>query len=233
MTIKQAMVLAAGRGERLKPLTDRLPKPLVLINEKPLLVYHLQKLADAGFDRVIINLGWLGDQIPKALVEWLKSSALSELEVVYSPEPPGALETAGGIRHALEWFASEPFALISADVMSDFDYRRLCNHSLSGAGHLILVDNPSHHPTGDFSLIGHQVLGLDAQTPDAPAFTYAGLGVLTPALFESLPPGRRRLRPILDQAIANHALSGEHFTGRWLDIGTPQRLTSAQSQTWD
>lgn len=233
MTIHQAMVLAAGRGERLKPLTDGLPKPLVPVNEKPLLVHHLQKLATAGFDRVVINLGWLGEQIPMALADWLKTPALSALEVVYSQEPPGALETAGGIRHALACFEGQPFALISADVMSDFDYRGLRDRSLFGMGHLVLVDNPSHHPTGDFSLRGDQVVGLDAQSPHTQALTYSGLGVFTPALFASLPPGRRRLRPILDQAIANHALSGEHFTGRWLDIGTPQRLSSAQSQIWD
>lgn len=233
MTIKQAMVLAAGRGERLKPLTDRLPKALVLVKEKPLLVHHLQKLANAGFDRVVINLGWLGEQIPKALAEWLKGPALSKLEVVYSQEPPGALETAGGIHHALEYFQSKPFALISADVMSDFDYRRLRDHGLLAEGHLVLVDNPSHHPTGDFSLIGCQVLESDAQSRHTKTLTYSGLGVFTPTLFESLSPGRQRLRPVLDQAIASNTLSGEHYLGRWLDIGTPERLISAKSQTWD
>ncbi len=226
------MVLAAGRGERLKPLTDRLPKPLVLVNETPLLVHHLKKLADAGFERVVINLGWLGEQIPAELAKWQHGSALSQLELIYSPEPPGALETAGGIRHALEWFEGEPFALISADVMSDFDYRGLREHDLGTLGHLVLVDNPDHHPTGDFSLLGHRVGSLDGSNETTAALTYAGFGVFSPALFESLSPGHRRLRPVLDQAIASQALSGEHFAGRWLDIGTPERLAHAQSQIW-
>ena len=226
------MVLAAGRGERLRPLTDRLPKPLVPVNDQPLIVHHLNKLAAAEFDRIIINLGWLGEQIPPALAQWLDTPALSDLEVIYSQEPPGALETAGGIRHALEYFEDEPFALISSDVMSDFDYRNLHKHTLAGLGHLILVDNPPHHPAGDFSLLGDRVVSKEAAGDGRPGLTYAGFGLFSPSLFRSLPPGHRRLRPVLDQAIDRQALSGEHFGGRWLDIGTIERLASAQADVW-
>jgi len=226
------MVLAAGRGERLRPLTDRLPKPLVPVNDQPLIVHHLNKLAAAEFDRVVINLGWLGEQIPSALSEWLDTPALSRLQVIYSQEPPGALETAGGIRHALEHFKDQPFALISSDVMSDFDYQHLQEHALAGLGHLILVDNPPHHPAGDFSLLGDRVVFKEAAGDDGASLTYAGFGLFSPSLFRSLPPGHRRLRPVLDQAIDRQTLTGEHFGGRWLDIGTAQRLDSAQADVW-
>jgi len=226
------MVLAAGRGERLKPLTDRLPKPLVPVNAQPLLVHHLKKLAAAEFDRVIINLGWLGEQIPIVLGQWLDTPALSRLEVIYSQEPPGALETAGGIRHAIEYFEDEPFAVISSDVLSDFDYKNLQEHALAGLGHLVLVDNPPHHPSGDFSLFGDRVVSLEVAGDDRTSLTYAGFGLFSPSLFHSLPPGHRPLRPALDQAIDRQALTGEHFGGRWLDIGTVERLASAQAEVW-
>lgn len=226
------MVLAAGRGERLRPLTDRIPKPLVSVNDQPLIIHHLKKLAAAEFDRVIINLGWLGEQIPSVLSEWLDAPALSRLQVIYSQEPPGALETAGGIRHALEYFEDEPFALINSDVMSDFDYQSLRRHDLSNLGHLVLVDNPPHHPTGDFSLLGDRVVSSDGVANERSSLTYAGFGLFSPKLYQPLPPGHRRLRPVLDQAIDRRTLTGERFGGRWLDIGTEERLASARSEAW-
>lgn len=128
--VRQAMVLAAGRGERLRPLTDTCPKPLVTIGDRPLIIHQLSRLAHAGFERVVINLGWLGEQIPKAVAPWLSNAPLNQLEIHYSQEPPGALETAGGIRHALDFFEPGALAVISADVWCEFDYRQLTMHAL-------------------------------------------------------------------------------------------------------
>lgn len=229
--IRQAMVLAAGRGERLKPLTDTTPKPLLMVNDRPLLIHHLAKLAVGGFRKVIINLGWLGEKIPVALAPWLETKPLDRLEVIYSKEPPGALETAGGIVHALGHFEDQPFALINADILSDLDYQRLTSMPAKANAHLVLVDNPPHHPTGDFVLDGSKLRSIIDLSSEH-SLTYAGIGVFSPKLFANLAPGHRPLRPVLESAIQAGLLTGQHFQGQWMDIGTPERLRIANQLDW-
>lgn len=216
------MILAAGRGERLRPLTDSLPKPLIEVAGKPLIVRHLERLAQAGFEEVVINLGWLGERI----AEFLGQGQTFGLDIHYSREPPGALETAGGIVHALNLLGSKPFLAVSADILTDYPFERLRQASLSGHAHLVLVDNPAHHPRGDFSLERGQV-----RAAGHGRLTFSGIALFDPALFAGLPPGRRPLRPVLEQAIAAGRVSGELYRGRWADIGTGRRLTEAQ-QSW-
>lgn len=215
----KAMILAAGRGERLRPLTDSVPKPLIEIGGKPLIVGHLERLAEAGFDEVVINLGWLGERIP----ETLGDGARFGLKIHYTEEPPGALETAGGIRNALTLLGNDPFAVISADILTDFPLDELARRPLTGRAHLILVGNPPHHPAGDFALARGQVT-----TGGDPKLTFSGIALFLPSLFADLRPGRRPLRPVLDAAIAAGEVTGEHFRGCWHDIGSPERLEAAR-----
>ena len=218
----KAMILAAGRGERMRPLTDHTPKPLLPVAGKPLIVWHLEKLAAAGFREVIINHAHLGEQIEQTLGNGEKWG----LTIHYSPEPPGALETAGGIAKALPLLGNEPFLVVNGDVWCDLDFTRLQKPAGSQA-HLLLVANPAHHTRGDFSLNLGQV-GL-AQGGDT--CTYAGIGIFTPAMFASVPPGQAmKLRPLLDTAIAAGQLSGEFFAGHWVDVGTPERLATLDQE---
>jgi len=223
-TALRAMILAAGRGERLRPLTDALPKPLIEIGGKPLIVRHLERLANAGFGEVVINLAWLGEKI----ADYLGNGEGFGLDIRYSQEPPGALETAGGIVHALPLLGDAPFLTVSADVLTDYPFERLREPAGNQAAHLVLVDNPPHHPTGDFVLDENRV-----QLGNGDRLTFSGLAVYDPALFAGLPPGRRAIRPVLEQAIAEGRVSGEHYTGRWADIGTPERLARAQQSFED
>ncbi|MFP4207072.1 MAG: N-acetylmuramate alpha-1-phosphate uridylyltransferase MurU [Wenzhouxiangella sp.] len=213
----KAMILAAGRGQRLRPLTDHTPKPLLEVGGKPLIVHHLEALAVAGVGEVVINLAWLGHQIERTLGE---GSAFG-LKITYSHEPEGALETAGGIIQALPLLGNRPFITVSADIFCDYPLGRLLDHELSGLGHLVLVDNPPHHPAGDFSLMADGQVGRGT-----PALTFSGIALLHPALFAARAPGRLALRPVLEQAIAAQALTGEHHGGLWSDVGTPQRLAA-------
>jgi MurNAc alpha-1-phosphate uridylyltransferase len=215
------MILAAGRGERLRPLTDQLPKPLIEVGGKPLIAHHLDHLARAGFEQIVVNLAWLGEKIESALGD---GSAFG-LSITYSHEPPGALETAGGIIQALPLLGDEPFALISADVYCDYSLVKLRRRRLRGLGHLVLVDNPSHHPHGDFGL-DHQAQLVKGR----PALTFSGIALLHPRLFDGQPPGRLALRPVLEQAIDGSQLSGEVHQGLWSDVGTSERLASIRQQ---
>lgn len=215
----RAMILAAGRGERLRPLTDRCPKPLIEVDGKPLITRHIENLAAAGVTSLVINLGWLGDRIR----DRLGTGEAMGVDIQYSPEPPGALETAGGIIQALPLLGTAPFLVVSADVLSDFPLRRLVDRRPAALAHLIMVDNPLHHPDGDFAM------GQDRLVPDGERrLTYSGIGLFTPELFDGLEAGRRALRPVLDQAIEDRQLTGEHHAGLWLDIGTPERLAAAR-----
>ena len=212
----KAFILAAGRGERMRPLTDHTPKPLLPVGGKALIVWHLERLAAAGFRDVVINHAHLGGQIEAALGD----GAAWGLRLAYSPEPPGALETAGGIAHALPLLGTAPFLVVNGDIYCDWDFRRA--FALTGRpAHLVLVPNPAHHQGGDFSLDGDQVIlarGTDT-------LTYAGIGVFAPAFFVGVPAGSAvKLRPLLDAAIGAGTLSGERHAGRWVDVGTPQRL---------
>ena len=214
----KAMILAAGRGERMRPLTDHTPKPLLEAGGKPLIVWHLERLAASGFREVIINHAHLGAQIEAALGDghaW-------GLHIRYSPEPPEALETAGGIANALHLLGKEPFLVVNGDVWCDWDFRR-AQALADRHAHLVFVDNPPQHAHGDFCLDGECV--RYASEGIGPAFTYAGTGVFSPEFFSAVPAGAAmKMRPLLDAAIGHGRVSGEYHGGCWMDIGTPQRL---------
>ena len=220
----KAMILAAGRGERMRPLTDTTPKPLLMAGGKPLIVWHLERLAACGFRDVVINHAHLGDRIEAALGD----GRAFGLSIRYSPEPPGALETAGGIAHALPLLGSDPFLVVNGDVWCDWDFRRA--HALSHQhAHLVFVDNPPQHAGGDFCLDGETV--RYAADRIGPTYTYAGTGVFAPEFFTDVPDGAvMKLRPLLDAAIARRELSGEHHAGRWVDVGTPERLAQLDQE---
>jgi MurNAc alpha-1-phosphate uridylyltransferase len=212
----KAMVLAAGRGERLRPLTDHTPKPLLEVRGQPLIVWHLHALARAGVRETVINLSWHGAQLRAAL----GGGERFGLRISYSEEPEGALEVGGGIFHALPLLGTEPFLVVNGDTYTDIDFARLSipRHSLA---HLVLVPNPAHHPQGDFALRGAAVA-----TAGEPRLTYSGIGVFRPGLFAACSPGRFPLLPLLHAAIAAERLSGERFDGAWTDVGTAARLAS-------
>ena len=214
----KAFILAAGRGERMRPLTDVTPKPLLMAGGKPLIVWHLERLADSGFREIIINHAHLGAQIEAALGDGRQFG----LSIRYSPEPPGALETAGGIANALPLLGSESFLVVNGDVWCDWDFRRA--HGLAGRlAHLVFVANPPQHAGGDFCLDGETV--HYASSGIGSTLTYAGTGVFSPDFFATVPTGAiMKLRPLLDAAIANGSVTGEHHAGRWVDVGTPGRL---------
>ena len=209
------MILAAGRGERMRPLTDSIPKPLLEAGGKPLIVHQIERLRAAGIRQLVINVAWHGNLIEDALGDGTSVN----MEIRYSREPEGALETAGGILHALGLLGDAPFLVVNSDIHCDFPIERLIGLNPAGDAHLVLVDNPEHHPEGDFSLADGQVTqgGL-------PRFTYSGIAVFRPRMFSLLKPGIRPLRPVLESAIAAGRVAGEHYAGNWLDIGTPERL---------
>jgi MurNAc alpha-1-phosphate uridylyltransferase len=216
----KAMILAAGRGERMRPLSDHTPKPLLIAGGKPLIVWHIENLARAGITDLVINHAHLGAQIEAALGDGRQFGA----NIRYSPEHPCALETAGGIAHALHLLGETPFAAINGDIWSDYDFARLpaCAAALRAGttvAHLVLVNNPAHHPDGDFGLRD------GCLTEGAPRLTFSGIGLYHPAIFRYLDRnGAARLAPLLRAHFAAGRVSGEHHTGRWVDVGTPQRL---------
>lgn len=220
----KAMILAAGRGERMRPLTDHTPKPLLAAGGKPLIVWHLEKLAAAGFREVVINHAHLGEKIKAALGDGSKWG----LSIAYSPEPPGALETAGGIARALPQLGDAPFLVVNGDVYCDVDFPAFAARGCPvGGAHLLLVDNPAHHGGGDFSLSGERIVPADGEQ----TLTYAGIGVFSPAMFAPVPADQPlKLRPLLDAAIAAGTLTGERHAGRWVDVGTPQRLAELDAE---
>jgi MurNAc alpha-1-phosphate uridylyltransferase len=215
------MILAAGRGERMRPLTDTTPKPLLLAGGRPLIAWHLDKLARAGVTDVVINHAHLGAMIEATLTDGRDHG----LAIRYSPEAE-ALETAGGIATAMPLLGDAPFIVVNGDVFTDFPYERLVSAARRLAethtcvAHLVLVDNPTHHPGGDFAMAD----GL-ARAAGAHRFTFSGLGAYRPALFDGIAPGTKaRLAPLLVAAMAHDAVSAEHHGGYWLDVGTPARL---------
>ncbi len=212
----KAMILAAGRGERMRPLTDNTPKPLLKVAGKPLIVWHLEALARAGVQEVIINHAWLGEQIPQALGDGGRWG----LKIRYSAEGELGLETGGGIFKALPLLGEAPFLLVNGDVFTDINLADWVQRGLAEEmlAHLCLVDNPEHHAQGDFSL---NPQGL---VRDAPSLTFAGVSLISPALLAQCQPGRFPLAPLLRQAMQRHQVSGEHHRGFWLDVGTVQRL---------
>lgn len=218
----KAMLLAAGRGERLRPLTDAIPKALVEVGGRPLIVWHLERLARAGFAEAVINLSHLGERI----AERIGDGARFGLRVSYSRERE-RLETAGGIANALALLGREAFLLVNADIYCEYDFSKLRNMPLGERlAHLVLVPNPPHRPKGDFSLTQGRV--GDAA---APRYTYAGVAVMSPALVEPVAPGEKApLAPLLYQAAARGLLGGELYPGLWQDVGTAERLAELEKR---
>jgi MurNAc alpha-1-phosphate uridylyltransferase len=212
----KAMVLAAGRGERLRPLTDHTPKPMLQVRGQPLIHRHLAALARAGVGEVVINLSWLGASIR----EGVGTGERFGLRVHYSQEPPGALEAGGGIFQALPLLGPGPFLVVNGDTYTDVDFARL-RIGAEALAHLVLVPNPEHHPRGDFVLQGREV-----REGAAPRLTYAGIGVYRPELFSGCVAGRFPLLPLLRAAIAERRLTGERYDGRWVDVGSAERLAA-------
>ncbi len=219
----KAMILAAGRGERMRPLTDHTPKPLLQAGGKPLIVWHLEKLAAAGFNEIVINHAHLGEQIEQALGDGSRWG----VTIRYSAEPPGALETAGGIAKALPLLGDEAFLVVNGDVYCDVDFGQFARSTVRTA-HLLMVPNPAHHGAGDFGLQGERIV-LASQSEQT--LTYAGIGIFSPKMFREVAVGQAmKLRPLLDAAIAAGTLTGQCHDGRWVDVGTPQRLAELDAE---
>lgn len=210
----KAMILAAGLGERMRPLTETCPKPLLRAGGKCLIDFHLEKLATAGFAEVVVNSAWLSEQI----TDYLGDGERYGLRILHSVEGE-PLETAGGIIKALPLLGEAPFLLVNGDIWTDFDFARLKDCRPDSA-HLVMVDNPAHNPAGDFSLGegGRLCRGGDA------ALTFSGISVWQPRCFAGLPVARMAMKPRFDEALAEGSLSGEYYSGQWWDIGTPERL---------
>lgn len=210
------MLLAAGRGERMRPLTATVPKPLLRVGGKPLIAWHLESLARGGVTLVAINTSWLGDRLRAALGD----GAAFGLRIEWFDEGPEPLETAGGIRNALALFGDEPFAVINSDVYTDLPLPP----PVPAAGRLaqlMLVPNPAQHPRGDFALECGE-LRIDGPQ----RYTFSGIATYRPALFAALAPGRRPLKPVLDRAAHAGLVGAELYHGRWVDVGTPERLAA-------
>ena len=218
--MKVAMILAAGRGERLRPITDLRPKALCTVHDVPLIEYHVDNLALAGFERVVINHAYLGGQIR----HYLGTGDRWGIEICYSPEPPGALETAGGIINALPLLGDKPFLTVNADIVTDYNFGllELPPHSLA---HLLLVNKPSYLPQADFGLSKtSQLENTNRQ------YTFPGIACYHPELFRNQKFGRYSLTPMLRQLATDGQATGEFYAGKWLDIGSPERLAWANEK---
>ena len=225
----KALVFAAGKGERMRPLTDTTPKPLLPVRGKPLIEWHLEKLAALGVEEVVVNTSWLAHAFEPVLGQGDRWG----LRLHYSHEGPEPLETGGGMLHALPRLGSEPFVAVNADIWCDYDFARLPREP-AGLAHLVLVDNPSHNPEGDFALLEDGRV----QAAGEQRLTFSGIGVYRPAMFSNwrsvigaaagaeLDPPRFRLAPLLRAAMRAGEVSGEHHRGTWTDVGTPERLAA-------
>lgn len=229
----KAMILAAGRGERLRPLTDNCPKPLLQVGDIPLIGHHLHHLHQAGLNDVVINHAWLGKQIEEVLGDGHHYG----VSIQYSPEEEGGLETAGGIAKALPLLGSQPFVVINGDILTDLDFRCVFDRAnvmqqTGDLAHLWLVDNPDHHLQGDFGLTDKgRVL---PQSVTGQNWTFSGMGIYSPMLFKDIISNTRaKLAPLLRQAMQNQQVSGEIYSGHWLDVGTVQRLQQANQWVKD
>lgn len=209
------MILAAGRGERMRPLTNALPKPLLSVGGHPLIIHLIRQLEAAGIRDLIINHAHLGERI----VEALGSGGVFGVRIQYSHEADGGLETGGGIFHALPLIATDPFLVVNGDIWTDYPFDRLPAFLGHDLAHLILVDNPPHHPDGDFVLSGDRV-----RADGADKLTFSGIGLYARALFGDCRPGKFPLAPLLRSAMAADRVRGEYYRGQWQDIGTPERL---------
>ena len=215
----KAMILAAGLGNRMRPLTLTTPKPLLSVGGKPLIVWHIEALKAAGIQQIVINTAWLAHKLHEALGD---GSAYG-VQILWSDEHE-PLETAGGIRHALPLLGDEPFLLVNGDIWLAYDFQKLISKDLGqNLAHLVLVDNPPQHPKGDFAFARASDKALIQSTGDE-RYTFAGVSVLSPQLFAALPVGKAPLAPLLRQAIAQGLVTAEHHAGAWVDVGTPERL---------
>lgn len=214
------MVLAAGRGERLRPLTDRLPKPLLPVAGEPLIGHQLRVLAAAGVREVVMNCSWLAETLQTGLGDGRSWG----VRIVYSTEPWPPLDTGGGIFQALPLLGPGPFLLVNGDVWCDFPPQAL-RLPAGMLGHLLMVPNPAHHPQGDFGLVEGRILA-----DDGPRYTYGGMALLTPELFAGCEAGRFPLAPLLREAARQGRISGQLHEGGWLDVGTPERLYALRSR---
>lgn len=215
----KAMILAAGLGNRMRPLTLTTPKPLLAVGGKPLIVWHIEALKAAGMSHLVINTAWLGHKLHEALGD----GAAYGVNIQWSDEQE-PLETAGGIQQALPLLGNEPFLLINGDIWLRYDFKRLINKDLGQQlAHLVLVNNPPQHPKGDFAFCKDQSNNLVLPEGEE-KYTFAGVSVLSPQLFADFPAGKAPLAPLLRQAIAQGLVSAEHHAGAWVDVGTPERL---------
>ncbi len=220
----KAMILAAGVGERMRPLTDYIPKPLLCVAGTPLLEHHIRRLAAAGLRELVINVSYLAEQI----VAHCDDGRAWGVSIVYSHEE-APLETAGGIIQALPLLGSAPFLVVNGDIWSDYPFEQLLAYAMrpDESAHLVMVENPPQHPVGDFALDeDHRIRALSA---GATGWTYSGIGLYAAEFFAAIPPGKMPLRPLLDAAIGLSRLSGESYCGQWQDVGTPERLRKLDS----
>lgn len=223
----KAMILAAGRGERMRPLTDHLPKPLLPVAGTPLIGHHLQSLAQSGIRHIIINHAWLGHLIEQQLAD----GAEYGVAIQYSAEGEKGLETAGGIIKALPLLGDRPFVVVNGDVFTDFPFVTLTTERAEDIlAHLVLVPNPPQHPLGDFGIESETGLALAAADTQ---FTYSGIGWFRPEFFADIASGPQKLAPYLRQAMARKQISAEVYYGEWADIGTPERLAQINEQQRD
>ena len=232
--MRHALIFAAGLGERMRPLTDRTPKPLLAVRGKPLVVWHLEKLAAIGVHYVVMNTSHLADQFPEAL----GNGSRWGLRIRYAYEGPVPLETGGGMLNALTLLGPEPFIAINSDIWTDADLSQLPTEP-RGAAHLMLVDNPSHHPKGDFALDQQGVVHNDGDA----RLTFSGIGMYRRELLDNwrdvigdnadanAKPPRFKIAPVLRAAINQGAITGTHYRGAWTDVGTPERLASLNATT--
>ena len=214
----KAMILAAGRGKRMGNLTQNCPKPLLKVNGKCLIDWHLSKLFEAGFKDVVINVAYLS----KEIIDFVGDGSNWKLNISISEEEQ-ALETAGGIKKAIKYLGDEPFAVINADIFSDYNYKNLKNRSLQkkSIGHLVLVNNPEHNLKGDFGIMDDGILTMNSER----LLTFSGIAIYDPKFFSELTEGNKiKLAPILEIAINKKCIQGELFEGLWSDVGTPERL---------
>ncbi|QFU74485.1 nucleotidyltransferase family protein [Halioglobus maricola] len=221
----KAMILAAGFGERMRPLTEHTPKPLLQVAGVPLMEYHLRRLAAAGCNEIVVNVSHLADQIET----YFGDGDRWGVNIAYSHEDE-PLETAGGIQRALPLLGDEAFLVVNGDVWIDYPFEQLIDYQLKPweQAHLVMVDNPPQHPLGDFCL---DVEGRVSERPEPLAgYTYAGLAMFSPVFFAHLRPGKLALRPLLDQAIADGSLGAQYYGGEWADVGTPERLKELDKQ---
>ncbi|PJG67590.1 N-acetylmuramate alpha-1-phosphate uridylyltransferase MurU [Acinetobacter seifertii] len=221
----KAMILAAGLGNRMRPLTLYTPKPLLEVGGKPLIVWHIEKFKKIGVTEIVINSAWLADK----LISSLGDGSQFGVDIRWTREEEG-LETAGGIINALPLLGTDPFILVNGDVWTTMDFEALCDIKLNDdLAHLVLVDNPKQHPEGDFTLLDGRAFAFD-QDVKGENLTFSGVSLIHPKLFDGLEPGKRPLAPLLKQSMQNQKVSAEKLKGAWVDVGTPERLMELDLQ---